>query len=480
MIRLPLQSHTCHMETSALSGGLLHDWPVRRTLLMAGVAAVIATAVGLLLPVTWAVLCTGVVLLSFFVPRLRRPLWLLWGVVAAVFLLAAAGYRYVRVRPLEALAGQTDTVSGWITAVPTTGHMYTLEVTEAERLPVGSRLLLYCSDISAPDRYETVTARVRLEALYPTQASRRAEGIFLRAYPADYGEESVRITGFVERLPLSHSLQPLQRRLTATLRGVLPGDEGALLAALCLGDRSSLSQRVTAAFRGSGVTHLLVVSGLHLSMVAAAVLLVFHRMRLGRRGAAALTMPVVVLFMLLIGDTPSVVRAGVMCLVGLAGRLSRSRADGLNSLGLAAILLLLYNPYMLFAAGFQLSFLAAAGVLSLTPRLCRWVSAADDGEIDAVRALWRRGIRFIYTGVAVCVSATLPTLPFLCYYFGGFPLIAPVANLLMVLPGSWALLSGWLGLLLYSVPLLRPLGQGRYCWQARWPVICREQPICAM
>ena len=91
--------------------------------------------------------------------------------------------------------------------------------------------------------------------------------------------------------------------------------------------------------------------------------------RLGYRLSAVLTIPFILAFMLLVGFTPSVCRAGVMCLVWLGGYLVSRRQDGLNSLGLAAMLLLAENPYTLQNAGFQLSFMATAGILLIAPRL---------------------------------------------------------------------------------------------------------------
>ena len=249
--------------------------------------------------------------------------------------------------------------------------------------------MLYCPDECAPSLQDTVTARVRLDTLYDSQFYRRSQGIHLCAFPTEYGEDALCITRGSGVPAPSRCLWPLKQRLTGTLRGVLPGEEGALLAALCLGDRSGVTRETLDAFARSGISHILVVSGLHLSLIAGAVLALLRFC--GRRSAALLTVPVVVLFMLFIGGTPSVVRAGVMCLVWLTGRLLRQRADALNSLGLAALCLLLYDPYTLFSAGFQLSFAATVGVVTLTPRLSRAADHPAQEEKWPVR-VWR-GLR---------------------------------------------------------------------------------------
>ena len=304
-----------------LRGGGLYRWPARQVLFAVGAAAVVSVTAALQLPLWVSVTAAMVVLASFLIPFFRRTGWVLCGLTAAVFLLATAGHRYLWVRPLEALSGQTDTVTGWVAAEPTTGSMYTVEVTEAGQVPVGTRLLLYCPEEYAPSLHDTVSATVELRRLYDSQQYRRAQGIHLCAFPTDYGEEAIRVVRGTGAPGFSRSLWPLRESLTATLRGVLPDEEGAVLAALCLGDRSGLSEERLDTFSASGISHVLVVSGLHLTMIVGAVLVLLRFC--GRRIAALLTIPIVLVFMLFIGGTPSVMRAGIMCLVWLMGRLLR-------------------------------------------------------------------------------------------------------------------------------------------------------------
>ena len=102
----------------------------------------------------------------------------------------------------------------------------------------------------------------------------------------------------------------------------------------------------------------------------------------------------------------------------LVGCLFFQRGDGLNALGLAAILLLAINPYTLWDVGFQLSFAATLGVLVLARRLMPQRQAAE-ADLPWYRRLWR-WIRYTTIATAVvCVSATLFSLPVACYRFGG-------------------------------------------------------------
>ena len=432
-------------------------WSVRRVLFTAGVIASIAVVVAIMLPLQVAPILAVVLMLSLLIPWFRRPLWLVCAVTASAFLLITSAYRYTCIRPLSALTGCTDTITGQVVATPVDGSTYTLRITDATYVPEGTRVALYCPSELAPNLYDTVVAQVELLSAEDTTIQYSSTDTYLFAFLVDADEEHIRVTG-PEKFSLLHSLAPLRNRLQSALRKVLPGEEGAVLTALTLGIRSEVPTATTTAFRNSGLTHLLVVSGLHLTLVAVTIRRLFRRVGVGFRLSAILTMPVILAFMLMVGFTPSVCRAGVMCLVWLSSYLVSRRPDGLNSLGLSALILLAVNPYTLLNAGFQLSFLATAGILLIAPRLM-----GDFLYPKRPTSLWTwigQQVRFYVVGMLVaCAGALLFTLPVSCHYFGGFALLLPVANLLIVAPAGWALLIGWLGMLLCLCPFLTWLGQ---------------------
>jgi len=310
--------------------------------------------------------------------------------------------------------------------------------------------------------------------LSETQTQYRADGVFLLAVPTGYDENSITVTddaGYA----LSGMLLPLRRTLLSRLREALPGEEGALLAAICLGDKTGLSDQMTEAFRRSGLSHLLVVSGLHLTMVSGSVLAFLRLLRVNHRLAVMVTMGATVSFMGLVGFGPSVLRAGVMCLLLLGGLLLRRPADGLNSLGLALALLVGANPYAAMDWGLLLSFTATAGVLLFTPRLYAFLTVRCKENKPGLAALLTGFWKSVATGLAACIGATLPLTPLLWLFFGGVSLTGPAANLLAVIPARWSLLMGCLALMLLP---LGPLWQGPLflaAMPARWLLWVSEQ-----
>lgn len=413
--------------------------PYKRPLLAAGLTAVAVTAVALQW-VWWLSLSCVLLLIGWFVFR-RAPLCV---AVAVLFFVTAMGYRHGYVLPTARLDGQTDTLSAVVVEHPAYGQMYTVRVTHSTVLSRGTRVMLWCNGEDVPRVGGTVSASVRLYAVTENQRYYASQGAFVCAFAEGDADTAVTVTSEGVS-PSADGRLRVVRALMAAPRRYLGEAESAILSAMCFGERSFLSDETAAAFRSSGSSHLLVVSGLHLSMVALAVRRFFRR--LGMRWACVLTILAVWLFAWLVDFSPSIVRAAVMCTVWLMGCLLFCRSDGLNSLGLAALLVLAGNPCTLWNVGFQLSFAATLGVLWLAPRLTERGKTAEE-------SLWHRLRRRVSDGAAVCVSALLFTLPIAAYHYGGFPLTSIIANILAVPAAGAVLLLGWLGSLCGAVPFL--------------------------
>lgn len=445
------------------------EYACKRPLLACGLLALATAALVLWLPkpLLWLCLLLPVGLLLF---RSTRRL----AVVAVVLSLLMAGYRTVYVFSTSHLDGHTDTVVGQVVTEPTAGGTCILRVTASDCLRPGTQVALFGLDEQSPGLRDTVTARVQLRAIDASQRYYAAQGVYVYGF-LEASDDALTVTparnGFLTR-----GLQPVRDGLVGVLRHHLPAEESGVLAALCFGQRDYVTPVVQHDFQGSGLSHLLVVSGLHLSAVAVAVRWLFRRLRMGKGPSALLSVAVIWLFALLVGTTPSVLRAAMMCTLWLVGDCLFCRSDGLNSLGLAALLLLVANPYTLYNVSFQLSFGATAGVLLLTPRLA--APPADDRPASRREAVMRRLRRTVRNAAAVSIAALLFTLPIATYHYGGFPLLAILANVMTVGVAGAALLTGWLGGLIGLIPFLSWMARGfllvagalaeYLCLVARW------------
>jgi competence protein ComEC len=207
------------------------------------------------------------------------------------------------------------------------------------------------------------------------------------------------------------------RRGLRDAAAVLEPEPRGLLPALVVGDTDDLPPQVMADFEAAGLAHLMAVSGTNLAVVCVAVLLLLRTVRCGPRTAAAGAMLALVGFVVLAGPEPSVLRAGVMGAVGLlALAVGRQRA-ALPSLGVAVIVLVLWNPAMAVSIGFALSVLATGGLVLIAPR---WA--------DRLAA---RGVpHLLAQALAVPAAAHLVTAPVVAGFAGEVSTVAVVANLL--------------------------------------------------
>jgi competence protein ComEC len=256
-------------------------------------------------------------------------------------------------------------------------------------------------------------------------------------------------TGQADRvLPLDEPDPPwpvrVRRRALAIMRDALPPTSAALLGGLLLGDRTALPRDIDDAFRRSGVYHVLAVSGFNVALLAASVFALVVMARAGPRLAALAAMAAVMAFAAVVGPEPSVLRATIMGVLILGALLLEREAAVLNSLSLAALLVLALRPADLHDPGFQLSFVATAGiVLAPLPR------------------------NRLLAALGVSVAAQLAVLPIALTHFNQVSTIAVIANLAVVPLAGIATVLGLAGVALAA-------GQeavGGPLLNAVWPVL---------
>ncbi|MBS4033596.1 MAG: DNA internalization-related competence protein ComEC/Rec2 [Ignavibacterium sp.] len=198
-------------------------------------------------------------------------------------------------------------------------------------------------------------------------------------------------------------------------------ETAGLLRGLLLADRSEIDFELKTQFINSGVIHVLAVSGLHVGYILLIFLFVFGRFNLYLRTffiAAGLLS-----FMFITGMPPSVFRATVMALVILFAFLSNRSTNLLNSISLAAIIILLVDPNEIYNPGFQLSFSAVLAIGIIYPII--------EKEINRLK-ISNKFIRGIILFSGVSLSAQIGTLPFTLAYFGKLSVVALFANLIVI------------------------------------------------
>ena len=236
-------------------------------------------------------------------------------------------------------------------------------------------------------------------------------------------------------------LDRMRRRAERAVAAGLPAPEAALARGMVLGQDGEIDESTRQDWRDSGLAHLLAVSGQNVMLLVALALplLAFARLGRGARGAALLLL--VAVYVPLAGAGPSLQRAGIMGVAGIAAMMLSRPASRWYALLLAAALTLMLNPRASDDPGWQLSFVAVAGILAIGRPLAAALARAG-GELmrHPERQPGRALVRGLADGVAITIAATLATAPLVAYHFGSVPLAGLVANLLAlpaVAPAMW-------------------------------------------
>ncbi len=212
------------------------------------------------------------------------------------------------------------------------------------------------------------------------------------------------------------SMVLLREHITDTVTHGAGGEEGAVAAAMLIGDSSHVDYETWENLRRAGLTHIVVVSGMHLGIVVAFIGGLMRKFpRLLR---AAVTLAVTFLFALLTGFGLSVIRAAIMLTISVIAECIDRDGDRLSALAFAGLLMLMFSPSSLFSLSLGLTFLATGGIIMLTPVFSAWIGKGL--------------LASIFGAISTTAGAQIMCTPLLGIYTGEISLAGLLANPLAV------------------------------------------------
>lgn len=232
--------------------------------------------------------------------------------------------------------------------------------------------------------------------------------------------------------------------------------------ALLLGQKDSLEKEIKNAYSETGTMHILAVSGLHVGIIYAILLLPLKRFKSDSKFRKWYLMSVVVLiwvYAVMTGFSPSVVRASTMFSLVTAGQIRKKKSSIWNVLAFSAMLMMVVDPEVIFDVGFQLSYLAVAGIVGLQPVIVRWWIPHN------------RILEYFWQSAAVTLAAQLVTFPLSVFYFHQFPTYFLFANLVVVPLAFLIMAVGVPFLFLGWIPILGQL----MGWLINWMIYIQNQ-----
>ncbi len=294
-------------------------------------------------------------------------------------------------------------------------------------------------------------------------------------YPQFLDQKNIRVTG---RISSTANISPLQVRkdsfntlvtlperirllIRSQIDATLPPYQAALYRALLIGDRSGLSKTQLESFKAAGVFHILAISGLHLSLVASMIFIIFYwlarrssylMLRVSCRKIALIaTIPFLIAYALLAGAQTPVFRALVMVIVFIISFCIQRQKSPFTTLSLAALIILFINPKILFSVSFQLSFAAVAALISIIPNLQHFVirrNCASGGKSHTLTSSYR----WLTAALLVSMAATVGTAPLLIQSFNRISTVGIIANLIIEpLLCFWSLPLGLLSIIVHPL-----------------------------
>lgn len=260
-------------------------------------------------------------------------------------------------------------------------------------------------------------ALIKLESLHNSDYAlyRISEGCYAQAeiislYPAN------------EKNIFFSAIQNVRNYVSDTLFNFLSYDTASTLLAVATGNKNYLSDSFADAIKLSGVSHVMAVSGLHLTIIMNGVFSFVNKIFNNRFLKCFLSIFVVFAIASLCGFTMSIIRAGIMCIISAFAPIFRRDKDTLNSLAATVVFVLIFSPFAVFNIAFQLSTLATFGIVYIAP----FFNTVIEEKVNPPFWLMKQ-----ISGIINTFSATLMTLPICVYNFKMISLISPITNLLI-------------------------------------------------
>ena len=371
----------------------------------------------------------------------------------AVSLAYFAGYDHLVRQPIEDRCGAASdfaaTVCDWPQATER-GAKITVELEGYHR----ARAVLYGeAELLAARPGDTVTGTAQWQSAAHFDSDDVTHFNARGVYALLYGREDVRLSAGD-----GDALRWLPQRAGKAFREKVAAiwDDARVsgfLTAELTGDKSAMDDGDYLAMQETGLAHLFAVSGLHCAfLVTLLALLISRRQRL----LCAVTIPLLLFYMVMVGMSPSVVRACIMQIFLLIAPLFRRGSDPLTSLAAALLVILLCNPFAAASVSLQLSFSATLGMVLLSPRLYKLLTGWYKGKCRPLRT----ALCFVAANLSATLSAVVFTAPLTAWYFRIFVLVAPLSSLLAVPAAGWSFMAAFVTVLLGFVwlPLASLLG----------------------
>ncbi len=389
----------------------------------------------------WFIIFSGFILMLIVLAlwKLNEKLRLLFCGIIVFYLVGGVYYLYVynqNTYKFSSYSGQQVFISGYINSAPDIDGSKAVYELVTQEISVGDgslepnklrgKILLttLCNEVELIEYGREVRVSGTLNI---PKGSTNPEGFSYRTYLSHNGISATLFArGYNIKLGdknngniLVQAGLNIRARIVHVINQSLPPQQAGLLNGMLIGYKQDLSEEVQDAFSKSGLSHIMAVSGSNVGFIVLPLIFIFGKLKVRRKYANTLIIAILMLFTLITGFEPSVLRAVIMAAVILIGQMLLKETEIFTSISFAALLLMVYNPGILFNIGFQLSFAATISLVLFYKYLKEKLS-------------FKFIPSFLADVLAATISAQIGVLPITVFYFNKLSIVSIISNLLVV------------------------------------------------
>lgn len=409
---------------------------MKRPLFIGCLSYVLTLAVAVTIPSTYlktaaAILATAVFLLfslSFLKKSTVKVLYIT--VVSLLSLISVILYNYTTVDYAKQLPGKMVNLTATVieSGKSSSGNTYiiaklnTVNKNEAAR---GVKVKIYTTNHEVFEDYDEISTTV---SFYDSNFSSASENYFISnsIFASGITTKSVKVIN-KDKFSLFREIYKLRDELIFRIRYSIPSNEGEIVCGILFGEREYIEPATIDLFSVAGISHLLAVSGMHLTIIISLLELVLRLFRINKCIRSVLALVLCFFMAVITGFTPSILRASIMVLFLLIAQLIRYDYDNTTALGVSAVVICIINPYAILNVGFQLSFCATFGLIvsqKIIEANRRCFSLKTVG-------FFKLFVHELLNLILPCIFAFVFTIPITTCVFGTFSTYSPIVNFLI-------------------------------------------------
>ena len=391
-----------------------------------------------------------ITILYVFCFKNKRKEFMVIAITFIIAILMNVAYTKIVYENITKYNNQKITFEGEITDIVVKNNDKALYTIKGKINGKESTTLKLYTDSTKAGYYDKIIFEGTVKALedtisFPSESYNKPKGIFLEVDKIN----SIAIYKN-NNYPIQKYILDYRDYIYEKITSILPGDEGDFLGALLCGDTSGITKDVNSALFRAGIGHIISVSGSHLMIISGLILLLLMRLKVNRFARFFILELIMFLFIVFSGLSVSAVRAAIMFTILMLGTIAKRRADTLNSLGIAGLILTITTPYAIRDASLLLSLSGVFGLAVFAPWVIKTINFK--GHFVSLKKA------FI---TMVCV--TIATFPFVAFFFDEVSIISPITNILLEPLCSVALICALIvaffgGISIISYPLLSIAG----------------------